>query len=123
MHPHHLRFASAHPPWAALAALDGADIPAGSTVIGISGEAIGITAAIYLDNQTGEPRWATVTTGGHRCLVPLTEARVDGDAVRVPFTADQVTSAPHHDPATALTVDDERDLDRHYAVHDGALRC
>ena len=92
------------------------DIRTGSTVLGTSGDPLGTIAEVFLDNQTAHSRWAVVSAGGHRCLIPLTEARVDKNTVWVPVTAKRVTSAPHHDPATTLTVDDDRDFDRHYAT-------
>lgn len=90
------------------------DIHTGAKVVGACGETIGPIAEVYLDNQTGCSDWAAVSIGRRRCLVPLAEARVSGDTVWVPVTAEQVHSAPHRDPATALTADDKRDLDRHF---------
>lgn len=94
------------------------DITVGSTVLGTCGETIGTIGEVYYDNQTGRSDWATVSIGRHRCVIPLSEARVDGNTVWVLATAQQVRAAPHRDPATALTVEDKHDLDRHFRITD-----
>jgi uncharacterized protein YrrD len=67
---------------------------------GRDGDTLGKTEDIYLDQQTGKPEWMAVKTGlvgGHVRFAPLAEARLDGDAVVVPYDKAKVKAAPHAD--------------------------
>lgn len=91
----------------------------GRNVIGSGGEKIGTVEEIYLDTDSQEPEWISVTTGWfgtHRSLVPLADASEDGADLRVPYAKEQVKDAPHYDPARELSDEDEGDLFRHYGV-------
>jgi hypothetical protein len=49
----------------------------GRTVVGPDGENIGKVEELYLDTDSQQPEWVSVTTGffgSHRSLVPLAEA-------------------------------------------------
>ena len=89
----------------------------GKNVVGADGEKIGKVEEFYLDTETQQPEWVAVSTGffgSHVSLVPLAEAsETDGD-LRVPYSKDQVKSAPHYDPGRELSQEDEADLFRHY---------
>jgi sporulation protein YlmC with PRC-barrel domain len=59
----------------------------GRSVVDRDGEEIGTLKEIYLD-QDERPAWGSVHTalfGLRQTLVPLTEASVDGDRLRVPY--------------------------------------
>jgi stress response protein YsnF len=93
----------------------------GRTVVDAAGEKIGTLKEIYLD-QDERPSWGSVHTGlfGLReTLVPLAEAREDGDTLRVPFDRDHVKAAPNVDPDVQLDADEEDRLHRHYGIGDG----
>ena len=89
---------------------------------GTDGDKLGKIEDIYLDQKTGQPEWIAVKTGlfgSHLSFVPLAEARLDGDAVTVPYDKDTVKDAPRLDPAGQLSPDEEARLYRHYGVDDG----
>jgi uncharacterized protein (TIGR02271 family) len=89
----------------------------GKDVLGADGEKIGKVEDLYLDRDTDQPEWVSVTTGffgSHRSLVPLAEASDEGGNLRVPYSKDQVKEAPHYDPGQELSEEEEADLFRHY---------
>ena len=91
----------------------------GRTVIGSDGEKIGKLDAIYLDQQTDKPEWATVDTGlfgSKSTFVPLAGASASGEDVRVQVTKDQVKDAPSVDADGELSEAQEVELFRHYGV-------
>jgi sporulation protein YlmC with PRC-barrel domain len=91
----------------------------GHELIDRDGEKIGKIAEIYLDRNTDQPAWVTVSTGlfGKReTLVPITDASNEGEIVRVPFEKDHVKGAPHVDPEAELSAEEERDLYQHYGI-------
>src|SRR4051812_1137472 len=64
------------------------------------GDQIGKIEAIYRDRETGRPKGMAVKTGlfgGHVSFEPLAEARLDGDAVAVPYHKAEVKDAPRAD--------------------------
>jgi uncharacterized protein (TIGR02271 family) len=84
-----------------------------------AGDKLGTIAAIYLDDDTGQPEWATVTAGlfgSKQTFVPLTEAQAMGDSVQVPYDQDQVKNAPGMQADGQLSQDDEAELYRHYGL-------
>ena len=90
----------------------------GSTAYGADGDKLGRVEHFFVDDQTGQPTWVSVTTGlfGTRhSIVPAADATFDDGSLRLPVTADAVKTAPHlagdHlDPA------EEADLRRHYGL-------
>jgi hypothetical protein len=89
----------------------------GKTVRDRDGEKAGTLGAIYLDGETDAPAYAGVLTGLFRrneSVVPLADAReVDGD-VEVPYTQEEIRSAPNVDPDVSLSDDEESRLRAHY---------
>jgi uncharacterized protein (TIGR02271 family) len=84
-----------------------------------AGDKLGTIADIYLDDDTGQPEWATVTAGlfgSKQTFVPLTEAQAMGDSVQVPYDQDQVKNAPGMQADGQLSQDDEAALYRHYGL-------
>src|SRR5918912_449700 len=68
---------------------------------GTDGDKLGKIEEISLDRTTDEPEWIAVKTGlfgGHLSFVPLAEARLDGDAVTVPYDKATVKDAPRIEP-------------------------
>jgi uncharacterized protein (TIGR02271 family) len=89
----------------------------GRDVVGNDGEKIGKLAQIYLDTETDQPEWATVSTGlfgSKQSFVPITDAAPSGEDVKVPFTKDEVKDAPNVDPDGELSADEEAALYSHY---------
>lgn len=91
---------------------------AGGTVVTEDGEKIGKVGQVFVDDRTGEPDWVTVKTGlfgTGESFVPLAEADVQGDEIRVPFDKDRVKGAPRVDDAGGhLSHEEEDALYRYY---------
>lgn len=65
-----------------------------------AGEKVGYVDVVFVDDQTGQPEWIGIWNGlprGHRHLVPLQGITHEGDSVRVPWTKEQIESAPTYD--------------------------
>ena len=76
---------------------------------------LGNVEGVYLDDETGDPEWlGIVTDAGHVSFVPITEATHSPDGVRVPYSRDQVASAPRSQAEGHLSPEDEAALYRHY---------
>lgn len=92
----------------------------GSTLYGSGHEKVGKVGHIFLDNETGQPEFATVRTGlfGQReSFVPLERAAADGGEVRVPYEAEQIKDAPNVDIEQGeLSEQEERRLYEHYGM-------
>lgn len=90
----------------------------GGSVLVADGDRIGKLGSVFLDDTTGHPAWASVSSGllGHsESFVPLTGGRVYGDDIWVPCTTEQVHGPPHvtaHDGK--LSKDDHAALHRYY---------
>jgi uncharacterized protein (TIGR02271 family) len=86
-------------------------------LFGSDGEKLGKIEEIYLDNESGEPEWALVTTGmfgTKQSFVPLRDASASDDGVTVPFDKATVKDSPKVDPDGQLSESEEADLYRHY---------
>jgi uncharacterized protein (TIGR02271 family) len=91
----------------------------GRNVLGADGEKIGKVEDLYVDDDSQQPEWVSVSTGffgSHVSLVPLAGASDEGGDLRVPYSKDQVKSAPHYDPGRELSDEEEADLFRHYGL-------
>ena len=92
----------------------------GRQLIGGDGKPVGTIGAIYWDDHTGQPEWATVRTGffGMReSFVPIAQASVEGETIRVPWDKQDVKDAPNVEPdADSLSQEQEERLYRHYGV-------
>jgi uncharacterized protein (TIGR02271 family) len=91
----------------------------GRTMVDPAGDKLGTIDAIYLDDETGQPEWATVTSGlftAKTAFVPLARAQDTGDSVQVPYDKQQVKNAPTMRADGQLSQDDEAELYRHYGL-------
>jgi uncharacterized protein (TIGR02271 family) len=91
----------------------------GRTMVDPAGDKLGTIDAIYLDDETGQPEWATVASGlfsAKVAFVPLAQAQDIGDSVRVPYDKEQVKNAPVMQADGSLSQDDEAQLYRHYGL-------
>jgi uncharacterized protein (TIGR02271 family) len=97
----------------------------GRTMIDPAGDKLGTIDAIYLDDETGQPEWATVTSGlftAKTAFVPLAQSQDMGDSVQVPYDKQQVKDAPAMQADGQLFQDDEAELYRHYGLDYGQHR-
>lgn len=91
----------------------------GATVFDNSGDKIGKIGAIFLDDDSGQPSFATVSTGlfgMSESFVPLQGAGVTDDGVQVTYTKDQVKDAPRIDAGGHLSPEEEDRLFEHYGL-------
>ncbi len=92
----------------------------GTTVYGSDGEKIGRAGQAYLDDQTSEPEWVTVNTGlfgTNESFVPLRDADLSEEGLRVAYTKDRVKDAPNVDPENGhLDESEEHRLFEHYGL-------
>ena len=91
----------------------------GRTMVDPAGDKLGKIDAIYLDDETGQPEWALVTSGlfsAKATFVPLAQSQAAGDSVQVPYGKDQVKDAPGMEAEGQLSQDEEAELYRHYGL-------
>ncbi|MGY1780631.1 DUF2382 domain-containing protein [Geodermatophilus sp. SYSU D01036] len=91
----------------------------GRDVYDPSGERIGAASEVYLDNDTDQPEWLTVRTGlfGTReSFVPIRDAALTGDGIRVSVSKSTVKDAPRIDAKGYLSRQEELDLYRYYGM-------
>jgi len=69
----------------------------GQTAVDMNGAKLGKIGQIYVDDQTGQPLWVTITTGmfgTKQSFAPLHGSRPDGGDLHLAVTKDMVTDAP-----------------------------
>jgi uncharacterized protein (TIGR02271 family) len=69
----------------------------GQTAVDVNGAKLGKIGQIYVDDQTGQPLWVTITTGmfgTKQSFAPLYGSRSDGGDLHLAVTKDMVTGAP-----------------------------
>jgi uncharacterized protein (TIGR02271 family) len=69
----------------------------GQTAVDVNGAKLGKIGQVYVDDQTGQPLWVTITTGmfgTKQSFAPLHGSRPDGGDLRLAVTKDMVTDAP-----------------------------
>jgi uncharacterized protein (TIGR02271 family) len=95
----------------------------GTNAVDNDGSKIGKIGQVYLDDQSGRPEWATVSTGlfgTQESFVPLAQAEISGDTLRVPYEKARVKDAPRVDVDSGhLSPDEEAELYRYYGVGTG----
>jgi uncharacterized protein (TIGR02271 family) len=94
----------------------------GQDVYDESGEKIGSASEVYLDDETGQPEWVTVRTGlfgTKESFVPIRNADLTNDGVRVPVSKAQVKDAPKIDTEGHLSPQEEEELYRYYGMGGG----
>lgn len=91
----------------------------GSDVYDESGSKIGSASEVYLDDESGRPEWVTVRTGmfgTKETFVPIRDADLTDDGVRVHVSKDKVKDAPRIDADGHLSPQEEQQLYRYYGV-------
>ncbi|MEI5583052.1 MULTISPECIES: PRC and DUF2382 domain-containing protein [unclassified Agromyces] len=95
----------------------------GSTVYDRDGDKIGKVNQVYVDDQTGRPLWASVHTGlfgTSETVVPLEDARWDGDDLRIAYDKDRVKDAPRVETDAHISESEQDELFRYYGLGSGA---
>src|SRR3954469_2515149 len=91
----------------------------GGTAYSTAGDKIGSIGQVYLDNASGEPAWVTVKTGffgSSESFVPLEQAELTDDGVRVPYDKDRVKGAPNIETDRELSEQEEDQLYSYYGL-------
>jgi len=91
----------------------------GADVIDAEGNKIGTASEVFLDDQSGNPEWVTVKTGlfgTKESFVPIRDADLTGDGLRVPVSKDAVKDAPKIDTDGHLSPQEEQELYRYYGM-------
>ena len=91
----------------------------GQDVYDEAGEKIGSASEVYLDDETGQPEWVTVRTGlfgTKESFVPIRDADLTNDGVRVPVSKARVKDAPKIDTDGHLSPAEEQELYRYYGL-------
>ena len=91
----------------------------GATVYDSDGDKVGKVEQIYLDDETGTPSWVTVNTGlfgSSESFVPLQQAELTGEDLRVGFDKETIKDAPRMDADRHLDRDEEDGLYRYYGL-------
>jgi uncharacterized protein (TIGR02271 family) len=91
-------------------------------VVDENGEKIGDVAQIYLDDDTGQPSWATVKTGWFgtkETFVPLDSSSLQSGRLHVGYSKDFVKNAPSVDPDQHITDEEQDELYRYYGLGAG----
>jgi uncharacterized protein (TIGR02271 family) len=91
----------------------------GRDVYDETGSKIGSASEVYLDDQTGQPEWVTVKTGlfgTKESFVPIRDADLTDDGVRVHVSKDKVKDAPQIDTDGHLSPQEEEQLYQYYGL-------
>ena len=91
----------------------------GQDVLDEAGEKIGSAGEVYLDDETGQPEWVTVKTGmfgTKESFVPIRNADLTNDGLRIPISKAQVKDAPKIDTDGHLSPSEEAELYRYYGM-------
>ncbi|MGY1711701.1 DUF2382 domain-containing protein [Geodermatophilus sp. SYSU D00758] len=97
----------------------------GKDVYDESGDKIGSASEVYLDDETGQPEWVTVRTGlfgTKESFVPIRDAAMTDDGLRVPVSKSAVKDAPKIDTDGHLSPAEEQELYRYYSMEYGTAR-
>ncbi|MGY1705280.1 DUF2382 domain-containing protein [Geodermatophilus sp. SYSU D00697] len=95
----------------------------GKDVYDESGDKIGSASEVYLDDETGQPEWVTVRTGlfgTKESFVPIRQADLTDDGLRVPVSKAAVKDAPKIDTEGHLSPQEEQELYRYYGMDFGS---
>ena len=93
----------------------------GRTAVDKDGAKLGKIGQVYVDDQTGQPLWVTISTGlfgTKESFAPLHGARPDGDDLRLAVSKALVKDAPGIESDRRIEGDDHAAL---YAYYDGYL--
>ena len=89
----------------------------GRAAVDSDGEKLGKVAQIWVDDESGQPEWASLKTGmfgSNETFVPLAGAQPSGDSLRIAHTKAKVSDAPRIDEDGHLEPADEQRLYSYY---------
>jgi uncharacterized protein (TIGR02271 family) len=95
----------------------------GKDVYDESGDKIGSASEVYLDDESGQPEWVTVRTGlfgTKESFVPIRDADLTDQGVRVPISKAKVKDAPKIDTEGHLSPEEEQELYQYYGFGMGS---
>ncbi|SOC52176.1 DUF2382 domain-containing protein [Ornithinimicrobium cerasi] len=93
-------------------------------IVDVNGDSLGGVGQVYLDDRTGDPAWVTAKTGffgTKETFVPLAEADLEGDRLRVPYEKSFIKDAPNMDADQHLDDPQQEELYRYYGLAGGAV--
>ncbi|MCU1596009.1 MAG: hypothetical protein JWO12_3401 [Frankiales bacterium] len=95
-----------------------ADVPAitGLAVHSRAGAALGLVESVFRDAANDEPLFALVNQEAGRTVVPLLHAELEGAALVVPYTDEQLRTAPPLANELDLTPEQEQRVFEHYGI-------
>jgi uncharacterized protein (TIGR02271 family) len=88
-------------------------------LVGPDHDKIGKIDQIYVDRETGEPKFLAIKTGlfgSNVSFVPIDEARSTADGIEVPYDKNQVKDAPNIAADAELSESEEQRLYEHYGL-------
>lgn len=91
-------------------------------VIDPNGDKVGTVKQVYLDNDNGQPLFASVSTGlfgTSESFVPLQDATVTGDELRVGYDKDTIKDAPRIDADGDLSEQEQDRIFDYYGLGSG----
>jgi sporulation protein YlmC with PRC-barrel domain len=87
-------------------------------VVDPDGEKVGSVEEVYIDAESGRPRWLLVKRGlmGLGTVFVPAEGAEDGDEgqVRIPYSKESVSDAPHYERGVEVDTEREAAIYRHY---------
>jgi uncharacterized protein (TIGR02271 family) len=94
----------------------------GRVAVDSEGSKVGKIGQVYLDSQTGQPLWVTVTTGmfgSRQSFAPVYGSRFDGDQVMLAVSKDLIKGAPNIDDDGQIDASEHDTLYQHYSGYLG----
>jgi uncharacterized protein (TIGR02271 family) len=94
----------------------------GATAVGPDGSKIGDVGQVYLNDETGQPEWVTLSTGmfgKKQSFAPVYGSQLSGQTLTLAVTKDVVKGAPNVDPDGHTDDDEQRTLYDYYAGYLG----
>ncbi|HUD11497.1 MAG TPA: PRC and DUF2382 domain-containing protein [Candidatus Saccharimonadia bacterium] len=94
----------------------------GKTLFDQQGEKIGKVNALYLDEDSTEPKWATISSGlfgAQHHLMPLEGVSENEDGLVTSHSKETIMNAPHIDVDEHLDEAEAGRLRSHYSMNDG----
>lgn len=83
---------------------------------------VGKVGQIFLDDESGNAEWVTVTTGlfgGSETFIPVRDGVSSGSEIRVPYSKDKIKDAPRMDDVDGhLSPEQEQELYTYYGLGD-----
>jgi uncharacterized protein (TIGR02271 family) len=93
----------------------------GRTAVDVDGGKLGKIGQTYVDDQSGQPLWVTISTGlfgKKESFAPLYGSQTDGDNLRLAVSKDMVKDAPGVDPDGHISDSENEAL---YTYYEGYL--